>query len=825
MTVGGTGNGFSNAIAAAKAAAEAARRAAEAAAKAAAEAAAKAAAEAARKAAAEAAQAQAQSVANAEGRQALSDQATAAAQAGDHGAARMMRNEMRMGDMGDAPWDAEDRAAMPPAAKRLEEGVSFQDLQADPAFAKEVAALQQHEDPKVRALVEGSAKAWVQESLDAAIADGKGKDPKAVFDGFKADIQGVGDKSGLGPLLSKQAETAVHDSAVALLESKPSMQELKDNPAKGQLLATLQADGAYKDDVAKLVQGYAQEAIDRNLEGKKKPEGVEEAVDQTTEEMVAFAKATGLGEAVREGTNDAFKASEKKFEETAEKGKSVWDRFTGFVGGMLGKAGDVLGAGLDKLGDVSNAALDVAGDLAEAGADLTASGLDAIGADGLADGTRAAGDLANQGLDIAGDVANTGLDLAGVALADGAAGIADKAMQAALGDEKPEYKGELDGVTGAITNRLGKGDSVYMGVSGGATVGVGVYGKMGLGAEAMLSRNDDGTISLTLEGEVSGAVGVAAKTGAKGEVEAGDMGGSGGASAAASAEVNAKATARLTLTFDPRNPADAARLKALIEPDLKTVAAAATNPMALAAVKGDALADAVEHNKESITVGGQVGVAAEANAKAGAGPLEAEVGVEASAVVGGSRTFKTDGSTSTTVYMSAGASASIGVSAGPASLDAGAGVKAALGMTIKRDADGNVTGVSTERGVNASVNAGASVDGGAKGSAGHSQTSKVTETLTPQGVEAFNRLTAQGKNPIEAYAEARKGEGNTQEVKSTTTSDEFSIGAGGEVAVAGVQVGLKGRVTVGKSHTDEVVIGGPSETDRQLNQDITNFDD
>ncbi len=810
---GGTG-GFN-------AAAEAARRAAEAAAAAARRAAAAAAA-AARKAAADAAKAQAQSAANAEGRVERQTQAADAAKAGDTNLARALRNEERMGDMGDMPWDADDRAAMPPAAKRLEEGVSLADLKGDPQLAKDVAALQTSEDPKVRALVEGSAKAWVKESLDGALADGEGKDPKAVFDGFKADVQAVGAQSGLGPLLSQQAEAAVKNAAVALLESKPSMDDLKDNPAKGQLLATLQADAAYKGDVEKLVQGYAQKSIDRNLEGKQKKEGVEDAVDQVTAEMVDFAKATGLGDSVRTATNAAFKDSEKKFEETAEKGKSMWDRFTGFVGDMMGKAGDLLGSGLDKIGDVANSALDVAGDLAQGTANITASGLDALGADGMADATRTVGAVSNNVLDATGDVVDTVADTAGAAIADGPAGVANLAMQAALGDQKAEYKNELDGVTGAITNRLGKGDSVYIGVGGSATVGVGVYGELGVGAEAQLSRNDDGTISLTLEGEVKGEVGVSAETGAKGGVEAGDMKAEGGASADASAGVNAKVMGRVSLKFDPKNPADAARLKALIEPDLATMAAAATNPLAAAAIKGPALAEAMKHNKESVTVGGSVGVSADASASAGAGPVNAEIGVEASATVGGARTFNADGSTETTVFMNAGASASIGVSAGPATLEAGAGVKAALGMTIQKDAAGNVTGVSAVHAVNTHASAGADVEmGGGEAGGASGTTSKVTESLTPKGLEAFNALVAQGKNPISAYAEARKGKDHITESKSTTTTDEFSIGGGGKVALAGVKVGLDAHVTVGKSHTDETQISGPSIIDNDINHDIS----
>lgn len=805
----------------AKAAAEAAaRRAAEEAAK---RAAAQAAAE--RAAAAEAAKASAQSVANSEGREAMQDQAAEAARNGDTNLARMMKNEMQMSDFGDMPWDAEDRQAMPPAAKRLEEGVSLDDLKADPQLAKDIGALQKSEDPKVRALVEGSAKVWVQQGLEDAIAGGEGKDAQGVFDGYKADLQAVAGESGLGPLLAQNADTAVQDAAVKLLESKPSMDDLKDNPAKAQLLATLQTNESYKGDVAKLVQGYAEESLSKNLEGKKRKEGAMEAVDQTSQEMVAFAEATGLVQATKDGTHAAFEAKKDDIKDTAEKGKKIWEHVGDFLGDVFGKVGDVLGEGLDKLGDIADKGLDIAGDLAEGTADLTAAGLDLAGADGAADAVRGAGDIANTGLDKAGDIANTVADTAGAAVADGPAGVANLAMEAALGPEKPEFKGELDGVTGAITNRLGKGDSVYMGVSGGAKVGVGVYGELGVGAQAQLSRNDDGTISLQLEGEVSGAVGVSAKTGAKGGAEVGDMEAKGGAEADASAEVNAKATARVTMTFDPKNPADAARLKALIEPDVATIAAAATNPMALAAVKGPALADAIKHNQTSITVAGQVGAKAEANASAGAGPVNAEIGADASVTVGGSRKMNRDGSTATTVFMTAGAGVSLGVSAGPATLDAGAGVKAALGMTIERDASGKVTGVSTERAVNAHAEAGASVEaGGGKGKGAAGTTSEVTESLTPAGVEAFNKAVAEGKNPISAYAEARKAPGNTIETKSTTTTNEFSIGAEGEVALAGVQVGLSGSVTFGKSHTDSEQIDGPTIVDNEMNQGISDLD-
>jgi hypothetical protein len=186
-------------------------------------------------------------------------------------------------------------------------------------------------------------------------------------------------------------------------------------------------DSGVKDALEGKMKDWADSALEKSMDGKEKDSGVEKGLSEFQEEMVALAERTGMGDVVQKASEDALKDGEKLIEETAKRGRSLWDKFTGAVSGFIDGAFGAIGDGIKKaigaVGDVAEFAVDKVGDVAEAGLDVAAAGLDAVGLDGAADFTRAAGDHVDAAYDWVGKQANGFVDGVGDALGDTVIGV------------------------------------------------------------------------------------------------------------------------------------------------------------------------------------------------------------------------------------------------------------------------------------------------------------------------------------------------------------------------------------------------------------------
>jgi hypothetical protein len=590
-----------------------------------------------------------------------------------------------------------------------------------------------------------------------------------------------------------------------------------------------------------------------------------------------------LAEALQAAVQQTVKANEGAIADVAEKGRRWWEKVGDFVGDVVGGAmdlagdiakdvADVAGDAVDAVtdaaadvargagaiaGSVADATIDAAGTIAgaalEGAGQVVGAGLDAVGADGAARAVRAgadlaggaaragadavgdaaraglelegrivggaldlAGDAVDKGLDLVGGAADTALDVAGAVIAEGPMGAAGQLADGVLGPERAEFMGQIGGLTGVVTNRLGRGDGVFVRGEAGAEVGVGAFVGGKLTGGAVLGRDQAGNITLSLE------VGLEAEAGLKAEI-GGSVGTSlagVGAKAEASASIVGTAKGKLNLKFNPDDPADVARLQALLEPTASKLAAAAVNPLAAASFGGGALDDAIAHNLASTEVAGSLGVKGGAKAKGDLGPLAAELGVGADAVVGGSLKTNKDGSTETTLYVKVGgkaaATATAGALAGVGG-EAGVGAEAVIAVKVKRAKDGEITGISGEQDgrfggsaglIQKAKNAHTLAEGerGLKETktnvgAGRSTTTSVETELNARGLAEAKARIAAGESILSAYVDLNDDPGKFTTVRSTTDTDSVTFGFGAELAL-GAKVGVKAGVTLGKTHTE-----------------------
>lgn len=763
-------------------------------------------------------------------------------------------------DLGDVPWAAADKAS---AEKRAQfPTITAEDLKASPELGKRMAELAKDADPDVQTYVKETTQALLKESLQRNLKENTGGDPLKAFTGEVAELTA---KTGLGDVIQGVTGDALKDAAKDLLFEGVDAKEVAENPALGKVLATLQndPDSAVKDKLEATVRGWTDEALKGRLEGKEGEDDVKDAMSDFRGDLRSLAEKTGLGDTLTKAAEASLDSQKGHIEDLAKKGRSMWEKGLDMAGDFFGKALDLGGdlvkgvtdiagetvdavtdaaaagikQGADLAGDLANAAIDQAGKGANAVAGMAADGLEAVGAKAAADHTRQAGKAAEHVADVVGDVANKAIDTqgkvvgaavdiagnigkgalqtagdtintvadgAGLLASEGPMGAANALADKALGPEKAEYAGQVDGFTGVITNRLGKGDSVFLNVEAGAEVGVGAFAGAKINGAGVLGRDGSGniTLSLAVGGEVTG--GVSAETGA--------MVNGQGAKADAQAALTAGGMGKINLKFNPDDAGDVARLQALLEPTPAKLVGAMTNPLALAAPGAAALKDALSKNLSSTEVMGTAGASVGAGVSAGAGPVKAKLGVDADAVVGTTQKSNSDGTHEAKYFFKAGAKAEARVSAGPV----GASGRATAGMmesfAVKTDAQGNIIGMKSEGSRSGSTSSGAGMAKGF-GAEGEGKVSKVETSLNARGMEEAQRLMAAGKSPLAAFQSASESAQNVELVKTTMETDSFTVGVNGKVAVAGVKVGVDLTATIGKTHTESSRIDEPSAED------------
>lgn len=508
-----------------------------------------------------------------------------------------------------------------------------------------------------------------------------------------------------------------------------------------------------------------------------------------------------------------------------------------FFGGLLDGASKVVHATTETVAGavhgVANAVGGAANHSLDALADLAGDALEALGAEEAGRTVREVGDklgdkageLAAEGLngaagaiDSAGDLAAGVLHQGGLLAGQGVDGVFHEACENLLGPVVPAYENQLPGALGEITNRLDPGQAAFVEIK--ATVALPsstVAGLLSFGAgsavvpdiegsaraAASLTRNADGKLVLALDFETEAAATWKKGFEFNGALHLGkrSLGVSGGASVEAG--VHASSMARVELTFDPNNPADAARLQAILNPSGE-----GANPASFALNTGSALQDAMRHNNPAVTIGAEAGFRLQANAHVEAldHKIEADLGVAGSAGI--SHTMRADGSRTTTINLAASGNASIALP---------------LDTTLSREGDIRETlelstgpdGALTELAATTTMSRKTAIELGLVGESEVAEEAStqvaVRTSLTPAGIAAIRERIAAGESPITAFKAIKDDPAMVRRERSVTTTNAYRWGASAELVIPTGKVELGLELRVGET-TTRTLDGGPPRT-------------
>lgn len=253
-------------------------------------------------------------------------------------------------------------AAQSVAQDYLNKGVSYDQVKANPAIGQVLSTLQTSKDPAVTQKLGDTVRGWMHAGLNNALkANDVAGDPQAnaqkTMQDFMADAQGLAQATGLGAVMQQQMPEAQKNVAVDIAKNSAiKVQDIKQNPAYGALVASLNADPATKGLADAKVKALTEASVDAHLEGKKGEDGVKDAMSGVKDDLTTLAKA-GLGENVKSAAEDAIKGKQGKIEDTVNAGKSWWDKVTGAIGDVIGDVGHFVGGIVSGIGDIAGGAL------------------------------------------------------------------------------------------------------------------------------------------------------------------------------------------------------------------------------------------------------------------------------------------------------------------------------------------------------------------------------------------------------------------------------------------------------------------------------------
>jgi hypothetical protein len=162
--------------------------------------------------------------------------------------------------------------------------LSFQAIKADPSLAKLVGPLAKSPSKEVQAKFAQAVQTWqtqaLRQSMDEhAQAPGPDGHPsgeenaKAAFDQFQKDMKDLGDRTGQPQLVQQQLAGAVRDAGEQLLDGGLSLEQVKANPAYGQLIGPMAADPKYQGQIQQLMTGWAEKSLENSLHAGDKGQG------------------------------------------------------------------------------------------------------------------------------------------------------------------------------------------------------------------------------------------------------------------------------------------------------------------------------------------------------------------------------------------------------------------------------------------------------------------------------------------------------------------------------------------------------------------------
>ncbi len=396
--------------------------------------------------------------------------------------------------------------------------------------------------------------------------------------------------------------------------------------------------------------------------------------------------------------------------------------------------------------------------------------------------------------------------------------LADRVAGLLLGAEESAYRGQLPGATGRIANRLGKGESVMLAATGTAAVPAALVATWLPGGAAlpdlagslrmagMLARKNDGKLllTLTLQAAESASKSLGGGISAGLTLGARRYGFKLGAERSVGGELAQVVV--VTLKFDPKDPADARRLRDLLEPDV----AGLIDPFAPRLQGGTALQRALAHNRQTVSLGGSLGGNVGLTLGGNLGELDPTDGQGVAAdspwsakaklaLVGSAsgelfRSWAKDGSVSDMVGFEAGVEGAVKL---PAIVRGKVSDRAASAFNVTRDAQGQVSGLAAVF-TDAVVVRGffdlPGADLGAKAAV------KVVRTraLTEPGLVAARALIAAGASPLAAYKEVALDPALVEESTATVGQRTLMAGFDAGVTLGGQRVGLVGLLAGGK---------------------------
>ncbi|MDB5095789.1 MAG: hypothetical protein JWM80_210 [Cyanobacteria bacterium RYN_339] len=222
-------------------------------------------------------------------------------------------------------------------------------------------------------------------------------------------LQGALDKAALA-ILPKLAP-GDFDEATAVLVSPLAN---KPDPA------TQQALGAK-------VEEWARQAYDATVGDKHSEKGVKKGLEEFQQQLASLAEKTGLGPKIEAAAGTVLNAKKDDIEHKSKENRSLWDRVTGGISGLIEGVTSGLGKALkfatDGIGKVAHFAINVTGKIQTFGLDLGAAALDAVGADGAAKTVRGASEFVKKTYDAVGNQVQLFAEGAGSAFRDTVTGL------------------------------------------------------------------------------------------------------------------------------------------------------------------------------------------------------------------------------------------------------------------------------------------------------------------------------------------------------------------------------------------------------------------
>lgn len=244
------------------------------------------------------------------------------------------------------------------------------------------------------------------------------------------------------PDLSKYPQETLQEIASFRKVENPRLQAALDAAVKRQLdgldgpdalspevayLASNSPDTGVRSALQGKVEGWATDALKHAMDGKKKEEGAKQGLSEYSDALVKLAERTGLGETVQKAGEKVLHDNKGLVEEVNKRGRSLWDKVTGAIGGFFehafGAIGDGIKSAIGAVGDVAKFTVKAVGKVSTVGLDLAAAGLDAVGADGAAKAVRKVDHAVEGAYDFVGNQVDGFVHGVGDALGDTVEGV------------------------------------------------------------------------------------------------------------------------------------------------------------------------------------------------------------------------------------------------------------------------------------------------------------------------------------------------------------------------------------------------------------------